>query len=120
MAEKPYIDTHPKLKQGKLSQKKKLANAQNAIRNESLASVQWNTLNTENRKQKNRKKKTPVVNATVGAGNSGAIIPQEGVQAGSADNDAPMPSTVILDPQQKHVLEQNYICLLDRVSYLMD
>jgi hypothetical protein len=121
MAEKPYNDTQPKLRQKKSAQKEKPANAQNIRRDESLASVQWNVLTGENRKykKKNRKKRTPRINAAVGAGSSGAVIPQEGVQARPADNDAPAPSAVILDPWQKYVLEQNYIFLLDEVSSLL-
>jgi predicted glycosyltransferase len=118
MAEKPYNDTHPKLRQAKSSQKKKSIHAHNVIKYESMPFVQRNAPNTENRKQnKTRKKKIAVVNATVGAGSSGAVIPQEAVQARPADNDASTPSAVILDPLQKCMLEQNYMCLLDKVSY---
>jgi hypothetical protein len=117
MAEKPYNDTHPKLRQEKSSQKKKPINAQK-IKYENMPFVQRKAPNTEKRKQnKNRKKKAPVVNATVCAVSSGAVIPQEAVQARSADNDASTTPAVILDPLQKCVLEQNYMCLLDKVSY---
>jgi hypothetical protein len=122
MAEKPHNNTQPNLRQEKSARKENPVNAQNIRKDESLASVQWNILNSEKRKhkkKKNRKKKTPGVNAAVGAGSSGAVIPQEDVEARSADNDAPTPAAIILDPQQKYVLEQNYILLLDKVSYLL-
>jgi hypothetical protein len=121
MAEKPYNDTHPKPGREKSLQKEKPLNAQNVGRNESVVSVQWNILNTEKKKQKkNRKKKTSVVNATVDAGSSGAVMPQEAVQARPADIDASTPPSIVLDPLQKYVLEQNYIFLLDKVSYLIN
>jgi hypothetical protein len=121
MAEKPDNNAQPNLRQEKSAQKEKPVNAQNIRRDENLASVQRNIPNTEKRKhtKKNRKKKTPGVNAAVGAGSSGAVIPQEGDEARSADNDAPTQEAIILDPQQKYVLEQNYIFLLDKVSYLL-
>jgi hypothetical protein len=121
MAEQPYNNTQSNLRREKSAQKGKPVNARNIRRDENLASVQWNILDTEKRKQKkkNKKKKTPGVNAAVGAGSSGAVIPQEGVEARPADNDAPTQSAVILDPQQKYVLEQNHIFLLDKVSYLL-
>lgn len=118
MAEPPYNNTQPKLRREKSPRKEKPVNAQNIRRDESLASAQWNILDTERKKhkKKNRKKKTPEVNAAVGASSSGAVIPQESVEGRSADNDAPTPSAVILDPQQKKVLEQNHIHLLDKKS----
>lgn len=122
MAEKPYNNTQPNLRREKSAWKEKPVNSQNIRRDESLASVQGNVVNDEKRKhkkKKNRKKKTPGVNAVVGAGSSGAVIPQEDVEARSADNDEPTPAAVILDPQQKYVLEQNFIVFLDKVSYLL-
>lgn len=122
MAEKPYNNTQPNLRREKSAKKEKPVNAQNIRRDESLASVQGNIVSNEkrkNKKKKNRKKKTPGVNAAVGAGSSGAVIPQEDVEARSPDNDAPTPAAVNLDPQQKYVLEQNCIVLLDKVSYLL-
>ncbi|PNF19443.1 hypothetical protein B7P43_G03611, partial [Cryptotermes secundus] len=120
MAEKPYNNTQPNLRQEKSARKEKPVNAQNIRRDESLASVQGNIVNNEKgkhkKKKKNRKKKTPGVNAAVGDGSSGAVIPQEDVEARSPDNNAPTPAAVILDPQHKYVLEQNYIVLLDKKS----
>jgi hypothetical protein len=101
MAEKPFNGAHPKLRPGKLStQRKTLAGVQNARKDESLEPVQRNILKAGKKKhnKKNKEKKT---------GSSGAGIPEEG-------------ATVILDPQQKHVLEQNHIILLDKVSYFME
>jgi hypothetical protein len=50
------------------------------------------------------------------AAGSGAAADQEGSQVRSAG--AP-PVALVLGPQQKYVLEQNYIFLLEKVSYLL-
>jgi hypothetical protein len=70
--------------------------------------------------KRNRKKKGPIVTASVGASvNVEAGILQAGAQSRSANDDAPPPTAAaVLNPQEKHVLEQNYISILDKVSCL--
>lgn len=140
MAEVQCDVIQPSLRPRRASARRKgVASAENVSKDENLASVQWTVLNTENKKwyKKNKKKKRQEVAAAVGAtisaataapqecghaksaggaGSSGVADSQDGFQVRSAG--AP-PAAVVLDPQQKYVLEQNYIFLLEKVSYLL-
>jgi hypothetical protein len=123
MADQMYNGTHPKPRPEKLSaQREMVTNAQNFKSVANLAPAPQNVTNTERKKRRmqNKKKKAPVATTAVGAGNLGAAILQESVQSRSAVGDAPPPLPppvpAALNPQQKYVLEQNHIHIVDKVS----